>query len=234
MRFDEEGHVIVTPKEIHDGAIADPGGLINQVLLPGTPLAFPTHRQHCDLLNFLADRLGVHPRNLLFKGSTKIGFSIAPRAEKVWMRYGPASDLDLAVIDQDYFRLVDGQVRMWERKGENRNRMFQDRKLLKAYQGRNHHRGTFDCLRFFDLPEIPCMMELYSHLSEAPVENCCEYRRGITAFIFRDWWAVYHRYDFDLYKLRTSGLSPPDLEAKPYQELMDADGGVLADDDADP
>jgi hypothetical protein len=39
MHFDGEGHLVVTPREIHEMALADRGKLINSVLLPGTPAA---------------------------------------------------------------------------------------------------------------------------------------------------------------------------------------------------
>jgi hypothetical protein len=84
-------------------ALADKARLINAVLLPGTPRAISSHAQYCELLRYISDKMGIHPNNLFFKGSTKIGFSIAPKAEKVWMEYGPASDLDLAIVDSGFY-----------------------------------------------------------------------------------------------------------------------------------
>src|SRR5438128_1852744 len=110
MHFDAEGHIIVTPREVHQMALVNKAKLINTVLLPGTPRALPSHVQYCDLLHHISDNMGVHPNNLFFKGSTKIGFSIAPKAEKVWMEYGPASDLDLAIVDPGFYQVVDYEV----------------------------------------------------------------------------------------------------------------------------
>ena len=93
MHFDNEGHIIVTPREIHEMALANKPKLINTILIPGTPRAIPTHARHCELLDHISDKMGIHPNNIFFKGSTKIGFSIAPKPAKVWMEYGPVSDL---------------------------------------------------------------------------------------------------------------------------------------------
>jgi hypothetical protein len=82
MRFDEEGHVVVTPREWQD-AIANPDQLVNDVWLPGTPWAFPTYGGYRRFWTFLSERLGVHPNNIIVRGSTKIGFS-APRPDLVW------------------------------------------------------------------------------------------------------------------------------------------------------
>jgi hypothetical protein len=105
MHFDDQGHLIVMPRDIQEMAFADKAKLINTVLIPGTPRAVSTHAQHGELLRHISDKIGIHPNNLLFKGSTKIRFSIAPKAAKVWMEYGPASDLDMAIVDPGSSRL---------------------------------------------------------------------------------------------------------------------------------
>src|SRR5207247_1885431 len=63
MEFDTEGHILITPWEVEQGAFDDPDGLISHGLLPGTPMAFPTYRQFCQFLNYLADETGVHAHN---------------------------------------------------------------------------------------------------------------------------------------------------------------------------
>ena len=201
MRFDEEGHVLISPREIHEGVLGEPGVLINRALLPGTPLAIPTHEQHCRLLDYFATQLGVHPRNFFFKGSTKIGYSIAPKPDKLWIRYGPASDLDLAIVDSHFFQLIDGQVRQWERHPDNRRRMFQNPRLSKALGSRVRQKGQFECFRHFDLPPVPLLVELNRCLESSPILECCGIARPISAFLFRDWWGVYQRYDHDLHQL---------------------------------
>jgi hypothetical protein len=208
MRFDEEGHVVTTPREVQDLAFNDSARLINWVLLPGTPRAIPTHEQHRCLLDFLARRIGVHPKNLFFKGNTKIGFSIAPLPDKIWRLYRNSSDLDLAIVDPDFFHTVDNQVRMWERDPENSKGVFRNRKLLDVRAARHRHKGAYNCFRFFDLPDIPCMREVNQAIEGAPVTSCCGVQRSMTAFIYRDWWSVFHRFDFDLYELRRGCLTP--------------------------
>jgi hypothetical protein len=227
VHFDAEGHLIVAPGEIHEMALADKARLINSILIPGTPRAIPTHAQHHELLRYLSDRIGIHPSCLFFKGSTKIGFSIAPKAAKVWMAYGPKSDLDLAIVDPHFFQMVDSEVRRWEWNGANRGRIFQNQRLLKEYGNRNYHKGKFDCFRFFDLPKIACMEQLDDCLSNAPVEASCGVSRTLTAFIFRDWWGICKRYDYDLYCLERGLRSVTDpLPAggdvpRPYEEVLD-------------
>ena len=116
--------------------------------------------------------MGIHPNCLYFKGSTKIGFSIAPKAAKVWMEFGPPSDLDLAIVDPHFFQMVDSEVRRWEWRVENRGRVFRNPRLFKEHLNRNYHKGKFDCFRFFDLPRIACMEEARRLLEKSP-------RRGV-------------------------------------------------------
>jgi hypothetical protein len=206
MHFDEEGHLLVAPNEVEAMiGLADRGRLVNNVLLPGTPAAIPTHEQHCRLLHHFANNLGIHPNSLVFRGSTKLGFSIAPKLEKVWMEFGPLSDLDLAIVDATFFQLVDYEVGRWEWNADNRGSMFRNDRRRREYNFRIFHKGKFDCFRFFDLPKIPILGRLYECLSEAPVEACCGAKRSISAFVFRDWWGVWKRYDYDLSRL-SNGL----------------------------
>ena len=46
----------------------------------------------------LEDTFDFHPCNLAIRGSAHLGFSIAPRPEKVWVALGPGSDLDVALV----------------------------------------------------------------------------------------------------------------------------------------
>src|SRR5438067_992013 len=106
MHFDAEGHVVVTPRQWQE-ALADPGKLTRDIWLAGTPWAFPTYAACREFLAFLADRFGVHPNNIAVRGSTKIGFSISTKAHKVWVEMRPDSDLDLAIVDPDYYHFFD-------------------------------------------------------------------------------------------------------------------------------
>lgn len=59
-------------------AFDNPDALINHWLLPGTPMAFATSAQYARFVDYLTDKTGIHPHQFLFRGSTKIGFSISP------------------------------------------------------------------------------------------------------------------------------------------------------------
>lgn len=229
MQFDQEGHVVVTPREVHRMALTMDGRarLINTVLLPGTPRAIPSHERYCDLLHHVSDGMGIHPNNLFFKGSTKLGFSIAPKAEKAWMEYGPTSDLDLAIVDPRFYQVVDFEVGRWEWSTENRGRMYRNQRLLREHGNRTYNKGRFDCFRFFDLPDIASMRLLVECLESAPVEASCGIRRPLSAFVYRDWWGVCKRYDHDLHCLRkaiVAGRIPDGGDRpRPYAETANRD-----------
>ena len=83
MEFDSQGHVQWTPRTLYDLAKTAPLRLVNRFLMNGTPAAFPDYGRYCDFQEAVAERTGVHPRNLYLRGSCHIGFSIAPQP-KVW------------------------------------------------------------------------------------------------------------------------------------------------------
>src|SRR3954469_22468072 len=104
MTFDEHGHVIISPRDLQDRAFTDPDGLISHVLLPGTPMGFPTYDQFAHFIDYLSAQTGIHPHHFLFRGSTKVGFSISPnrKKKKTWRCFGQGSDLDLAITDPHF------------------------------------------------------------------------------------------------------------------------------------
>ena len=201
MNFDDEGHICVTPREVQALAIADPQRLIQEVLIPGTPWAFPTHALYLRFLQYFADTLNVHPRNILLRGSTKVEFSIAPTPKKVWRTFTGASDLDLAIVDQGYFDRIEEEVRIWERKADNRARMIIDQRAKRAYEKRTQHGGRYKCLRYFDLPLMQTVQQHNDCLVGAPVLACSGRERQLTAFVFRDWWGIADRYLADIEEL---------------------------------
>lgn len=208
MKFDEHGHILITPRELQERAFADPDGLIDHALLPGTPLGFPTYGQYVRFLDYLTAQTGIHPHHFLFRGSTKIGFSISPHREKkkVWRQFGAGSDLDLALTDPHFFATVDEQVRRWDRLPQNRVQVYRYRTGVeyKHYQAQIEQKGRHDCYRFFDLPRgLACLVELEQVLQGAPLAECCVYPFvEFKAFIFRDRWSVHRRYHTDLDDLR--------------------------------
>ncbi|HEY5312027.1 MAG TPA: hypothetical protein VIK18_05885 [Pirellulales bacterium] len=208
MTFDEHGHVIITPSELQRQAFANPDALINHWLLPGTPAAFPTYELYARFVDYLAAGTGIHPHHFLFRGSTKIGFSISPNRneKKTWRCFGPLSDLDLAITDPHFFATVDEAVRRFDRSPENLAQCLRWRtgSEFRQYQARIDQKGRHDCYRFFDLPrDLGCLLNLEEVLKNAPIAECCilpfvEFK----AFIFRDRWAVHRRYHTDLDELR--------------------------------
>ncbi|MGH7138582.1 MAG: hypothetical protein ACREHD_22770 [Pirellulales bacterium] len=154
MTFDEQGHILITPRQVAELAFDDPEGLINHGLLAGVPLAFPTYAQYARFVDYLSDRTGIHPHHFLFRGSTKIGFSISPDREKkkTWRQFGPGADLDLAITDPHFYATVDEEVRGHDRLPENRNRDVRARAESRRYRNRIYQKGRHDCYRFFDLP----------------------------------------------------------------------------------
>src|SRR5258708_5304488 len=114
MRFDKHGHVKLTPQELHKWAVDKPKRLIDDILLHGTPAAFKTYARYCDFLAELGEKLGVHSRNLFIRGSCGIGYSIAPQAGSAWMAMDDRSDLDLAIVDSQYYDKIDQEIQEWE------------------------------------------------------------------------------------------------------------------------
>lgn len=207
MTFDEQGHILITPREVQERAFENPDGLINHALLPGIPLALPTYAQYARFVDYLSERTGIHPHHFLFRGSTKIGFSISPNRDKkkTWKRFGPGSDLDLAITDPHFYATVDEDVRRYDRLPENRLRVYRYRAgtEFEKYQDRIHQKGQHDCYRFFDLPHgLVCLTQLKNVLKAAPIKECCVHSFKFGAFIFRDRWAVHRRYHTDLDALR--------------------------------
>lgn len=199
MRLDSQGHVHVSPREICEG-LDQSARLINRALIPGTPLAFTTYELYCDFLDACADAFSVHPRNILVRGSAKTGFSLSPDPSAAWVAMHPGSDLDLAIVDPDYYHYLDREIRIWERKTLNQD--FKGAKFKKSVS-RRKHRG-FYTYRYFDLPSIACVRDHNARVKSLPVEACCGVPRSVDAFIFRDWWSLYSRWEFDLQALKRS------------------------------
>ena len=217
MTFDDHGHILITPRDVQRRAFFDADGLINHALMPGTPWGFATYTHYARFIDYLTARTGIHPHHFLFRGSTKIGFSISPNREKkkTWRRFGPNSDLDLAITDPHFFVTVDEAVRRADRRPENLTAVFraQDRSIVKKYWDRIDQKGRHDCYRYFDLPHgLACLVDLDEVLRGAPIAECCVHPfTEFKAFIFRDRWAVHRRYHTDLDDLRrglTASVSP--------------------------
>ena len=110
MRFDGEGRVVWTPREFFDLVSVDPRRTIDNLLLHATPRAFSSYPAYCDFLAAISERIDVHPKSLVLRGSCQIGFSISPDNQKLWAEFDEYSDLDLAIVDPHYYELIQRQV----------------------------------------------------------------------------------------------------------------------------
>lgn len=209
--FDPEGHIVLTPKQLFALIEESPKRVINDVLTRATPVAFDEYQKYCDFLDVISKRLHVPPMNLFVRGSCQMGFSIAPRPEKVWIEIQEGSDIDLAVVDVDYFNRVNGEVVRWEQE----NRDYLKYKKFAAWNARRLQNRRFRCVNDKNIPEVVCVWH-EDCMQEIDSTPYCGIKRKISAFIFRDWWALRKRYEYDLRQLRK----------------MVADGGLIEPPDA--
>lgn len=176
------------------------------MLLQGTPHAFAMYEQYVRFVEHLTAGSGIHPHNFLFRGSTKIGFSISPnrKTNKLWRQFGPTSDLDLAIVDPHFYATLDEQVRRHDRSNLQDILLSRKKQSVKEYRNRVEQKGRHDCYRYFDLPRgLACMDEMAKVLNTAPIDECCVHPfPKLEAFIYRDRWAVFRRYHTDLHELR--------------------------------
>ena len=210
MRFDEEGHLQWTPTGLYNLIDAGPQRLVDRYLLNATPRAFPTYAGYHDFLEEVAGRIAVHPKNLFLRGSCQIGFSIAPK-RKAWTAMGTGSDLDLAIVDEDYFGRLDRQIQICEE--INRAEFFSGDDS-RHYVARQKDRRDFNCCRADPLPGSLCVHHQDMTRSVAEMRHC-GLHRPLKAFVYRDWWSVRRRYEYDLDQLRRGilgGRVPPPPE----------------------
>jgi hypothetical protein len=184
-----------------------------------TPRAFSEHRHYCDFVDAVSERTGVHPRNLYLRGSCHIGFSIAPRAEKVWTAMSDDSDLDLVIVDRPYFERFEEETRRWD-----------DRNPVQALQGREstafldrQRDRQFYCCRDKGLPAVVCVHHRDVMTAVANLSHC-GLRRNVSAFIYPDWLSARKRYEYDLRLLvkgiEKSELMPPEDTPFPVRARM--------------
>lgn len=198
MKFDEHGHVVWTPKTLYHLAKTAPRQLVNRYLMAGTPQAFADYDHYCDFLEAVAERTGVHPRNLYLRGSCQIGFSIAPK-QTVWMamRGSPKpSDLDLVIVDEGYFIRLEREVRWWEDRNPSE---FLQGKTSEAFLRRQQDR-QFNCCRDEALPLATCVHHQDTMRLVGEMKHCGLHRK-LSAFIYPDWLSARRRYEYDLRKL---------------------------------
>jgi hypothetical protein len=195
--------------------------------MAGTPRVFPNYPCFCDFVEAIAERTGVHPRNLYLRGSCHIGFSIAPKNDKVWIEMGRKSDLDLVIVDADYFQRFEEEIRRWE--ARNPVKSPQDKGAQAA--SRRAQDRQFNCCRDDGLPTTVCVHHRKTMERIAQLAHCGSVRH-VSAFIYPDWHSAQERYEFDLRKLRDSvtegWLTPPPATPLPREQSMPSAPAVSA------
>jgi hypothetical protein len=199
--FDAQGHLTITQRDFYDRARSDVRAAAFELLLTGTPAIFGTYSDYCGFVQELARLLGVHPRSVVIRGSGHLGFSVNPKLEKAWrpLRNGGIeglSDIDAAVVDGEYFSEIDSRLRAWELKQGPPDPSNPDARRWVA-------RGTtrqFNYYADFHLPG-----ELFSQhfrkLARLRRSNYSGKKRKVSVFVFKDWWSLRSRCEYDLRQL---------------------------------
>lgn len=226
FKFDEQGHVVWTPKELFQMVLENPRRLVNDYLMTGTPRAFEDYESYRGFLHALAERTGIHPKNFYLRGSCQIGFSIAPR-DKVWTAMSDTSDLDLAIVDRVYFERFDQEVRSWESRNPAQ---FLQGKASEAFFDRQRDR-QFNCCRDEGVPSVVCVHHRDTMVAIAEMQHCGRKRR-LSAFIYPDWHSARQRYEYDLRLLKEGveggKLTPPEDTPFPVKAKQAAPAAAIA------
>jgi len=218
--FTTEGHIEIKPDEVLAHARENPRDLVNNYLLTGTPRVFATYARYCDFLKEVGSRFGLHPRSLLVRGSAHLGYSIAPKS-KAWTQLRFNSDIDIAVVDVDYYERMEAEVHRWdERQGSVSAYGANMKKAL-----RRQTLCQFFCCSDEELPPNTCVhhCDTMSRIDTTPF---CGNKRRLSAFVFRDWWCLRNRYEYDLKEL-CEGIEKGVIPAPPNDSEAD-DGSSAA------
>jgi len=213
VAFDEQGHLAITPQQLLEAAQVQRRRLVNDVLCHGTPAIFEHYLEYRDFVHEVAEALNLSPFSIWIRGSAHIGFSITPRAGKVWVEIGDDSDIDLAVVDPDHYHLLDVEIRRWERTDSTGERV----RVQRLRDGRR-----FYCYQHRDLPSTPTCDDYKSKIATISSSN----DRTVTAFFFRDSWALHERYVKDVRDLvfeNQLGLPAAGEVPRPRRWLVDGD-----------
>lgn len=185
MRFDEQGHLCLSPQEFEE-KLSDRRLLINCGLIPEVPKVFEERDAYDRFLEWVSDALRIHPRNFVVRGSGLLGYSVAPERRKLWREMSPRSDIDLAIVDGDYYHLVDREVRYLEFR-EGLEASDNQRKRRRRTRGAYYY-------RYMNLPGAPAVDAQRKVLSTPP----SYIHRSVDAFVFRDWWSLFDKWDREL------------------------------------
>lgn len=191
--FSSEGHLDLPQPELLRMARSEPRRLVTDFLMVGTPRVFDTYVSFCRFREALASKLQLHPCAIVVRGSARLGYSIAPRVGKAWCALRDRSDIDVAIADVDYFNRLDNEIRDWEARQRIPHYRAPE---YEPYAKRQQYR-TFNCVSDDWLPPNTCVphKDVMDAFDTAPF---CGLKRSVTAFIFRDWWSLRNRCEFDL------------------------------------
>jgi hypothetical protein len=207
MKFDEQGRIVWTPRELFAVAVQNSARLIGGFLMAGhTPAVFPTHAQYCDFFEAISERTGIYPRNLYLRGSCQIGFSIAPRVEKVWAAISDKSDLDLVIVDSEYFRRIEEEVLRWE--SRNPEATLED--IHAEHFTRRKEDRLYNCCWDKVFPPPVGVHHKDTMRIVAAMQHCGCWRK-LSAFIYPDWLSARRRYERDV-RLLVQGVQNGTLE----------------------
>lgn len=227
MNFDGHGRLLCTPPEIYQSAVDNPDRLLQRYLLVSTPFVFTEYSRYCEFLEAVSERTGVHTKNLYVRGSAHIGFSIAPDNAKLWMAVRHKSDLDLVIVDADYFHRCEDELRRWEMRNPVKSAQGKAAKAA-AYRALDRR---FNCVRDKGLPNVVCVHHRKMMAKVAAMAHC-GHERDVSAFIYPDWHSAQERYEYDLRSLKRGvmegWLTPPPDQPIPADETNPAPAEPIA------
>jgi hypothetical protein len=211
VNFDPEGHIDLTPTGFLELANRDPRRLVNDYLLGGTPHVFRTYEAYCRFREALGSALHVHPCTVTIRGSCLLGYSVAPKVNKAWVgmdAYGKTSDLDVAVVDLGYFEGLETETRNWEAR-----QLHQGGADLSPKDQRRRDLRRHNCVDDSCLPPATCVPHVDA-VKRLDTANYCDGKsRWVGTFVFRDWWSLRNRWEWDIGKLcvavQKGDIAPP-------------------------
>lgn len=201
--FDPQGHKSVTATQFFASATADVRTAVKDLCLSGTPSAFSTFTAYRAFLDAVSTALGIHPRAIVVRGSAHLGFSTSPKPHKIWKAFrrvaGPGeeiSDIDIAIVDLPYFDQMNREILNWEERqgGEPLPNSPRFRRWLRRADYRHYNL----CADDDSLPPNTCMRHVNAIGAIDTAPFCAGIRHGLSAFVFRDWWSLQNRCEYDL------------------------------------
>lgn len=134
---------------------------------------------------------------------------------------GEQSDLDLVIVDADYFHRCEEELCRWEARNPVTNLQQQATAAARRAQDRR-----LNCLRDNNFPLVVCVHHRNAMEKVAALEHC-GHKRDVSAFIYPDWHSAQQRYEYDLSQL-CAGVQKGSLPPPPEQPLPRDPAGQAA------